>query len=269
LNKPRTVMLSGAQAGSLLPRPQQPVGSPPPGATRMYSQQPTAHPLAEPMYWASSDLLTLASQLALGAKPPSAPDLRRHLDQLFAGMHARGRAGGIAPEDLTEASYAIMALFDEILVQANWSGRAEWQASPLQFVHFHENTAGEGFFRRAEVLVRQPHRAHVTLVYFLCLALGFQGRYAVSGPAGVAPAFEAIGAAVSRALPPTDVLSPAGAPPDAPRSLLQREAPIVRVALGFFALALVLFLILRVVLSAQVSGVVQSMHDYSTAPAKH
>jgi type VI secretion system protein ImpK len=217
------------------------------------------------MYWACADLLTLASQFALGAVPPSAAELRQHLSQLFATMHARALASGIAHEDANDAVYALMALFDEILVQAPWSGRVEWQRSPLQYVHFHENIAGENFFRRTDVLLGQPHRAHVLLVYFLCLGLGFQGRYAVGGGAGLAPVYETIGAMVSHSLPPAEVLSPHGEPVDAVRSILRREAPIVRTALAFFLLALLAFVGLRLLLSAQVASAVQPMHDFTTS----
>jgi type VI secretion system protein ImpK len=242
--------------------PQQPFGR---FTVPSIARPAAVHPLAEPMYWACADLLTLASQLALGATPPSAPELRQHLSQLFATMHGRALSNGIAPEDANDAIYAIMALFDEILVQARWSGRLEWQTSPLQYVHFHENIAGENFFRRADVLLGQPHRTHVLLVYFLCLGLGFQGRYAVGGGAGLGAVYETIGAAVSRSLPPAEVISPHGEPADAVRSLLRREKPIVRVALGFFLLALLAFVGLRLTLSSQMASTVQPMRDYAAS----
>jgi len=243
-----------------MPPPQQPMRAP----TRMTVMRPgAAHPLAEPMYWACADLLSLASQLALGATPPSVGELRNHLSRLFGEMHARATGAGVAPEDAIDAAYALMALYDEILVSARWPGRMEWQTAPLQFVHFHENIAGENFFRRADVMMKQPHRAHVLLIYFLCLGLGFQGRYAVAGGAGLSQVYEAIGATVSYALPPAEPLSPHGEPADAVRSLLRREAPIVRLAIGCFVLALVAFGGLRLILSSQVSSVTQPMHDFS------
>ncbi len=247
------------------PTPMPPPPQPPRQPTRMATmvRPGAAHPLAEPMYWACADLLSLASQLALGATPPSATELRNHLGRLFGEMHARATGNGIAPEDAIDAAYALMALYDEILVSARWPGRMEWQTAPLQFVHFHENIAGENFFRRADVIMTQPHRAHVLLVYFLCLGLGFQGRYAVAGGAGLSQIYEAMGAAVGHSLPPVEPLSPHGEPPDAVRSLLRREAPIVRLAIGCFVLALVLFGGLRLILSAQVSSATQPMHDYS------
>jgi type VI secretion system protein ImpK len=265
----KTVRLDAPRPVPGRPQPQSgPPMAPPsqvfrPGVRGAAGRGAGPHPLAEPMYWASADLLTLASQLAQGALPPSATDLRNQLSRLFSEFHTRATSAGIAPEDAIDAAYAMMALFDEILVQAQWPGRLEWQTSPLQFVHFHENVAGENFFRRIDVLLGQPHRTHVLLVYFLCLSLGFQGRYAVSGGAGLSQVYELVGATVASSLPPAEVLSPHGEPTDAVRSLLQREAPIVRVALACFMLALAVFGGLHLVLSSQVENAVQPMHDFA------
>jgi type VI secretion system protein ImpK len=98
-------------------------------------------------------------------------------------------------------------------------------------------------------------------VYFLCLGLGFQGRYAMGGGAGLAPVYETIGQAVAQNLTPADVLSPRGEPPDLARNLLQSEAPIVRVAFAMFLGALLVFGGLRLFLSSQVSVATSAMHD--------
>jgi type VI secretion system protein ImpK len=218
------------------------------------------------MYWASVDILTLAGQLAQGAVPATAAQLRTNLDELFLAFNEKGAGLGLVPEDLTDARYAFMALFDEMLVRTNWPGRSEWQAAPLQFQHFQENTAGENFFNRAEALCNQPHRAHVLQVYFLCLSLGFQGRYAMTHPGELEAAYRRIAAAVQSSSIPAEVLSPHAIPSDAGQTLLQREAPIVRLGLGCFAAALLFFSLLYVVRSIQLRHALEPMRVYSTAP---
>ncbi|MGO8999197.1 MAG: DotU family type IV/VI secretion system protein [Polyangiaceae bacterium] len=209
--------------------------------------------------------LTLAAQLGLGALAPSARALREHLGQLFQAMHGRAQVEGIAPEDAADAQFAIVALVDEILVQQNWPGRREWQSSPLQFAYFRDNTAGENFFRRADVLVQQPHRAHVLLVYFYCLGLGFQGRYALSGGADLRQISDRIARVLEPHLAPAEPLSPHAVPSDGGRSLLRREAPLVRISLGFALFALLLFLGLRGSLSLTVAGVTDRMQTFAKA----
>ena len=254
-------------------------------ATAAAGARASSHPLVEPMYLACADLLTLAAQLGQGASPPPPSELRRHLQSLFAAMTAKARAWGVSPEDASDASFAIVALLDEILVQTSWPGKLEWQSSPLQFVYFNENTAGESFFRRAHVLLGQPYRAHVLQIYFYCLALGFQGRYGMGGlggvpvpgmpgahpsaggGAGLAAAYDQIAAALSPHILPSETLSPHGEPPDAGRSFFQREAPIVKVSLGIFALAIVVFVVLRVSLTSQLAGATAPMREYAATPA--
>ncbi len=218
-----------------------------------------------PMYWACADLLTLASQLAQGAVPSTAGQLRTNIATLFAGMRSKGAAAGIVPEELTDASYAIMALFDEILVQTNWPGRGEWQKSPLQFEHFHENTAGENFFRRAEAYAQQPHRVHVLQIYFICLGLGFQGRYAMGQPAELEAFTRRISAVVSAAALPSEILSPHGAPPDSDRSILKREAPIAALGVACLVLSLVVFCLLLLARTVQLSHALEPMRAYRNA----
>jgi type VI secretion system protein ImpK len=218
------------------------------------------------MYWACADLLALASQLAQGAVPSSGIQLRTNLAVLFEQMRSKGAEAGIIPEDLADASYALMALFDEILVQVNWPGRAEWQARPLQFEHFHENTAGENFFRRAEIFSQQPHRAHVVQIYFICLSLGFQGRYAMGQVAELESFQRRISAMVSGSTLSSETLSPHGVPPDAGRSILGREAPIARLGLACLLAALVVFCLLLVARTMQLSHALEPMRAYRNAP---
>lgn len=221
------------------------------------------HPLMAPMYWACTDLLGLIPELvSTRASLPMPGELRSTVEQQLATMMDRARAAGVLPEDIVEAQYAIVALIDELLARVHgWSGQAEWRTRPLQLIHFNENTAGENFFRRLSMLEGQPHRAHVLQIYFLCMAVGFQGRYAVAGGEGLAPIFERIGARVAQASGP-DSISPHGEPKDR-RGLLQFEAPLVRVGLGCFGAALLVFIILRVVLTMQVREATRPMHDYA------
>ncbi len=223
----------------------------------------TVHPLAAPLYWASVDLLAVAAEIGLGATPPNAEDVRRSLGERFATMEERARAAGVTPEDIRDAQYPLMALFDELLVQLAWPGQTDWRKKPLQLVHFNENAAGETFFQRVQALLGQPHRAHVLTIYFFAMALGFQGRYALGGAGQLGPLYEAVGAACGQVVAQGDPIGPHAPRPDAGRNFLERQAPIVRASLVCFAIALLLFVVLRVVVSAQAASAERAMDDYS------
>jgi type VI secretion system protein ImpK len=211
------------------------------------------------MYWACSDPLTLASQLAYARDLPSPDVLQRRVSSLFDQMARKCREAGIPDEDANEAKYAIAAFTDEQIFRSAWPGRGQWMGQPLQLVYFNENTAGEGFFTRMAALQSQPSRAHVLEIYYLCLCLGFQGQYAVRGGEGLGPVVDQLGARIGASLGNSDIISPHGEPREAFRGLMRRELPLVGLSIAFFGLAVVVFIVLKLILAANVSGAASDM----------
>jgi len=235
-----------------------------PGAVPSSGPGPV-HPLMAPMYWACVDVLSIASELPTApANVLDASALRGYFDAELRKMAERARAGGVVPEDIVDAQYALIALLDEQIGRAHgWPGRPQWQANPLQLAYFGENTAGENFFRRMHVLESQPHRIHVLQIYLLCMAIGFQGRYGIPGGDGgnMAPIYNRVATIVAHASGP-DVVSPHGEATDA-RGFFHREKPLIRIGLGVFGVSLLLFLAFKVILVLQVREATQRMHDYA------
>jgi type VI secretion system protein ImpK len=172
---------------------------------------------------------------------------------LFEQMGRKCREASIGEADASDARYAICAFADEQIFRSAWPGRAQWMAQPLQLVYFNENTAGEGFFTRMQAAGGHPSRAHVLQVYFLCLGLGFQGKYAIRGGDGLSAIIDFAGSQLARVVGTGEVISPHGLPNDPVRGFVRRELPIVALGIGFFLLALVVFVVLRIVLSSTLS----------------
>jgi len=225
----------------------------------------TEHPLLAPMYWACADLLAFAPQLAQGEHLPAPEALRNTCRGMFNEMGRRAQESNIPPEDVRDAQYAIVALLDEQILRGQWPGRAEWNANSLQFTYFQENTAGEGFFRRLDALRSEPHRAHVLQIYFLCLAMGFQGRYQMAGGEGLAQVIEQTAAVLDRFVPSSDVISPHGEPPDLGRNLFTRDMPLIRIGIGIVALAIVAFIGLKIIIGLSASSATKQMKSYATS----
>lgn len=209
--------------------------------------------LTEQMYWACGEVLSLGAQLAEAPGLPSPDILKRRIGTLLEDMDRRGTERGIPKRDLDDAKYAIVAFIDEQLFRAPWQGQQEWMLEPLQLVYFNENTAGEGFFERLDALERDPSRVHVLEIYFLCLALGFLGKYAVRGGEGLGAVMDRLVGVLGRATPHGDVLSPHGLPADTGRTRARREAPILFLAGGLVALAILLALGLKIALVSATS----------------
>ncbi len=224
--------------------------------------------MAGELYWACADVLSLGARLSTARDLPPPDVLQRRIEGLLDQMARKARDAGATDADVADAKYALVAYLDEQILKSPWPGRQQWLANPLQLVHFHENTAGEGFYVRMEQLRQQPQRAHVLEVYFLCVSLGFQGIYAVRGDSDALAAIqENAGAYVLRTLPSTDTISPHGDPKDARRGLSRRDAPIVALGVASLVLAVLAFFVLRFVVTGDADSAANTMKATPAASA--
>ncbi len=97
--------------------------------------------------------------------------VQRHLTASEEGV----RRGLVSADDYDQARFAICAWVDEALLNSSWPHRRDWMSQQLQHTYYAVMDAGEKFFDRLHAL--GPHQLEVREVYYLCLALGFTGRY--------------------------------------------------------------------------------------------
>jgi type VI secretion system protein ImpK len=86
---------------------------------------------------------------------------------------------GIAPETIIGARYALCTLLDEVAASTPW-GSGLWAKQSLLVLFHNETWGGEKFFVLLSKLAQNPaqNRDLLELLY-ICLALGFEGRYRV------------------------------------------------------------------------------------------
>ena len=102
--------------------------------------------------------------------------------RLFDEFESRAKADRAEPDDVAAVKYALAAFVDEVILSAEWAGRDSWGDDPLQLHFFGTYLAGEGFFQKLDELRAQGKtRAGALEVYYLCLVLGFRGKYGVTG----------------------------------------------------------------------------------------
>ena len=83
----------------------------------------------------------------------------------------------MAWDSYVEARFAVLSWVDELVLNSPWQHRSEWQH--LMLTYYATLNAGNQFFDRLE---RQPVSARdVREMYYLCLALGFEGKFALAG----------------------------------------------------------------------------------------
>ena len=90
----------------------------------------------------------------------------------------------ISPEVVNAVKYALVALMDETVLSIPGEARDFWIVNPLQLEIYGDNIAGQEFFNKLDLLIKDPAKNRDALeVYYLCLTLGFEGKYKI-GNAG-------------------------------------------------------------------------------------
>ncbi|WP_213307570.1 DotU family type IV/VI secretion system protein [Paraburkholderia sacchari] len=123
-------------------------------------------------------LIPLFAQVRAFVQAPSgdAQTLTAQLDNSVAAARHRGQDAGHAQAEVDAALFAFAAWADELLLTARWEGAVQWQRHLLQRRYFNLSNAGVVFYERLAQLT--PAERPVREVFYLCLALGFGGRYA-------------------------------------------------------------------------------------------
>lgn len=117
------------------------------------------------------------------AEDLGAPAALRKLILHYLALFERNcRAAGMDAESIDDARYAVIALIDETVLSVPGASRDYWLTRPLQLELFGEALAGEQFYVRCQRLLSTGAAAWEVLeVYYLCLSLGFEGKYRLAG----------------------------------------------------------------------------------------
>jgi type VI secretion system protein ImpK len=133
-----------------------------------------------PLVRAASPLLLLAGQLRGSLAAPDVGDLRRHALEEIRRFEERARTSGVSTEVTRAARYALCASLDEAVLSTPWGAQSEWAQQTLLVALHREAWGGEKFFEMLDRVSQAPAE-HIDLMelQYLCLALGFAGKYQV------------------------------------------------------------------------------------------
>jgi type VI secretion system protein ImpK len=118
-------------------------------------------------------------QKTVGRKQPAYEQVKADILRLLTQSEGCLKRGLIAKEAYDQARFMICAWVDEALLNSSWSQKHQWQKEQLQRLYYHTTEAGEEVFERLNALGLQQRE--VREVFYLCLALGFMGRYCHPG----------------------------------------------------------------------------------------
>jgi len=133
-----------------------------------------------------NDLITFAGpvfdlilRLKSGIVAPS-NDLRPKVAAMLTDFEKRAERYRFNPKIISVSKFALAAFVDETMLTNNFPMRDQWEKYALQLEYFGEQLAGNKFFEKLDAMLGQIDMTKDAVeVYYVCMLLGFKGRYAV------------------------------------------------------------------------------------------
>jgi type VI secretion system protein ImpK len=127
----------------------------------------------------AAPIFDLILRLKAGIVQPS-NDLRPKVSALLQEFEERSVRHRFSEKLVQVAKFALASFVDETVLTNNFPLKEEWEKYPLQLELFGEQLAGNKFYDKLESMLRQIDvTADAVEVYYVCMLLGFKGRYAV------------------------------------------------------------------------------------------
>ena len=135
---------------------------------------------SSPLASAAAPLLVLMSQLR---GLPTHADVNGLHQQVIARVQkfeAEAIAASVPPQHVASARYAICTALDETVLSTPWGSESIWSTHSLLTTFHQEAWGGEKFFQILD-RIKTDVVANIDLleVMYLCLSLGFEGKYKI------------------------------------------------------------------------------------------
>lgn len=118
-------------------------------------------------------------QSNVATRQPDCEQVKADVQRLLAQSEKNARAGSFSSEDYDQARFMVCAWVDEVFLGSSWNQKNLWQREQLQRTYYNTTDAGVEVFERLNSL--GFHQKDIREVYYLCLSLGFKGRFIHQG----------------------------------------------------------------------------------------
>lgn len=164
-----------AAAGRPTPPPAQPAG---PMAS---APLPTARGQGlNPLEQAAGPLLALLTRLRNTIAHPAPASLRAQILGHLRQFEEQVRQAGVPQDEMMLARYVLCTALDEAVLSTPWGSSSEWGKQSLLITLHNEAWGGEKVFQLLDHCLQNAHqRLHLLELLYLCMSLGFEGRYRV------------------------------------------------------------------------------------------
>jgi len=140
---------------------------------------------------------------------------RHQIREALKAAASRALTAGYTADDTRHATFATVAFLDESVLNSRNPIFVEWLRKPLQAELFGTHTAGEEFFVSLQQLLGRADAADVAdliEIHYLCLLLGFGGRYSAGNRGELAQIMNLTGEKIRRIRGRFGALSPSWQP---------------------------------------------------------
>ena len=206
-----------------------------------------------PLLQAATPLLILAGQLREQIENARVESLYNQSVQELRLFEERARGATVSEEDVLAARYVLCTVLDEAVLSTPWGVESTWSGRSLLLTFHRETFGGAKVFQLVSRVLNEPrrHLALLELVY-ICLSLGFEGRYRVEehGAARLADIRQELYRCIQTLRGPADSdLSPQWKGVENKRREMMRIVPLWVVATACIAVLLATFIIFNSKLS--------------------
>jgi len=218
-------------------------------------------PRTDNLALAFQELITVGERLRCNRQ--TVADAASFRAQIWAAVKAAGdqaRNRGYAQEDIELATFAVIAFVDESILNLRHPIFSDWPRQPLQEERYGHHVAGEIFFQNLQKLLVRTDTAQLAdllEVYYLCMMLGFAGRYSLGGRGELRAIMQQTGDKLQRIRKTSTILSPDCQPPgDQVRQVTGDSVAraLLFVAIGCAVLMIALFIVFQVMLGKGVDN---------------
>jgi len=190
-----------------------------------------------------------------GQEPTDAAAFSARVQQFLADYERAAKKMDIPAEDVYATKYAFCAAVDETVLNSRFAIRDAWMLQPLQLTLFGEQLAGENFFSRLEDLRAQgAPRLQSLEIYYMCLLLGFQGKYLIEGQEKLGYLTARLGDEIALLRGKRTGFAPHWPLPDKVAHTLKRDVPLWSIMAVFALLGLLAFLGMGHFLNSEMHG---------------
>jgi type VI secretion system protein ImpK len=214
----------------------------------------------------ASECFILILQLRATNDYGNAAKLNSLVSDMFDRFESNGRNNGIDNEKIRLAKFALVGFLDETIISSDWAEKDEWLSEPLQIKLFDTFNAGEEFFTyMSNLRQRTSANKDVLEIYYLCLSLGFKGKYQLQSPENLRRIINDFNLELHpEAYRSIDVLSPNGKPKQSIVQMVKSGLPLWVYPVGTLVILIIFYLIMSFSISDKLDNVLDFLSTLNT-----